>query len=80
MKQQGHAIIGDNIKVASYTDSWAQVRVHPCVFYRRYDAFAQGFKQVKGLYTELDLGQFVSIRFSDKNDVTTFHRLHHEYI
>lgn len=80
MKQNGREIIGDNIKVASYTDHWAQVKVHPIVFYRRYDAFMQGFKQVKGLYAELDLGQFVSIRFSDKTDVTAFHKLHHEYI
>jgi len=80
MKQKGQELVGDTIKLDSYTSEWAQVRIHPIVFYRRYDAFLRGFKQVKGLYTELDLGQFVSIRFSDKNDVTTFHRLHHEYI
>jgi hypothetical protein len=80
MKQKGRAIIGDDIKVASYTNDWAQVRVHPIVFYRRYDDFAKGFKNVKGLYAELDLGQYVSIRFSEKSDVTAFHRLHHEYL
>ena len=80
MKQQGREIIGDVIKVDSYTTDWLQVRVHPLVFFRRYDEFAKGFKSVKGLYAELDLGQYISIRFSDKNDMTTFHRLHHEYI
>jgi hypothetical protein len=80
MKQKGRAITGDDIKVSSYTNDWVHVRVHPIVFYRRYETFAKGFKSVKGLYAELDLGQFVSIRFSDKNDLTAFHRLHHEYI
>lgn len=80
MRQEGRAIVGNDIKVESYTNSWSQVRIHPLVFYRRYDDFAAGFKNIKGLYAELDLGQFVSIRFSDKNDVTAFHRLHHEYI
>ena len=80
MKQKGRAITGDDIKVSSYTNDWVHVRVHPIVFYRRYELFAKGFKSVKGLYAELDLGQFVSIRFSDKNDLTAFHRLHHEYI
>ncbi len=80
MKQQGREITGNDIKVESYTSDWAQVRIHPLVFYRRYDEFAKGFKNIKGLYAELDLGQFISIRFSDKSDVTAFHRLHHEYI
>ena len=80
MKQKGHEIIGDDVKIDSYTSDWKQVRIHPLVFYRRYDKFVEGFKTVKGLYVELDQGQFISIRFSDKNDLTTFHRLHHEYI
>jgi len=80
MKQLGHEIVGDIIKVDSYTSDWAQVRLNPGVFYRRYEQFIKGYNSVKGLYVELDMGQFISIRFSDKNDVTTFHRLHHEYI
>jgi len=80
MKQQGHKIVGDTVKIDSYTSEWPQVRLHPTVFYRRMDEFTKGFSSVKGLYAELDLGQFVSIRFSDKNDVTNFHRLHHEYV
>ncbi len=80
MKQVGREIVGDPIKVDSYTSDWAQVRLHPCMFYRRYDLFEAGYKSMKGLYAELDLGQYISIRFSDKSDVTTFHRLHHEYL
>ncbi len=80
MKQKGREIIGDPIKVESYTNSWMSVRCHPGMFYRRYDLFAKGFQQVKGLYAELDLGQFVVVRFSEKNDVTEFYRLHHAYL
>jgi len=80
MRQEGHEIVGNDIKVDSYTNKWLHVRVHPLVFYRRYDKFVEGFKQVKGLFAEIDQGQFISIRFSNKDDLTTFHRLHHEYI
>lgn len=80
MKQIGHEIVGDVIKVDSYTNEWAQIRLNPSVFYRRYDAFVEGYKSLKGMYAELDMGQYISIRFSDKNDVTIFHRLHHDYI
>lgn len=80
MKQQGKCIVGDPIAVDSYTSDWMAVRLHPTIFYRRFDEFQKGFKQVKGLYAELDLGQFISIRFSEKEDVTNFHRLHHEYL
>lgn len=80
MKQKGQEIIGDPIKVDSYTSSWSQVRLHPSVFYRRYDQFLRGFNNVSGLYAELDFGQYISIRFSEKKDVTAFHKLHHEYL
>ena len=73
MKQNGREIVGDNVKVDIYTSKWIYVRVHPSVFYRRYDQFVEGFKLVKGLFAEIDQGQFISIRFSDKNDLTTFH-------
>lgn len=80
MKQQNRAIVGDTIKIDSYTSDWAQVRIHPTTYYRRYDSFLKGFKKVKGFYAELDLGSCVIIRFSDKDDVASFHKLHHEYI
>jgi hypothetical protein len=80
MKQRGHELIGDNLQVESYTNTWMQIKIHPLVFYRRYDTFAKGFKSVKGLYAALDMGQYVAIRFSEKSDVTAFHRMHHEYV
>lgn len=80
MKQNGNEIIGDVIKVDSYTAHWNQVRVHPMVYYRRYAEFSNSLKSMKGLFAELDMGQYISIRFNDKNDVTEFHRIHHEYI
>ena len=80
MKQKGHEIVGNDVKIDRYTRNWTHVRVHPLVFYRRYDRFIEGFKSVKGLFAEIDQGQFISIRFSDKNDLTAFHRMHHEYL
>jgi len=80
MKQRGKCIIGDPIIVDSYTSDWATVRLHPAIFYRRQDEFQKGFKAMKGLYAEIDMGQFVIIRFSEKDDLTAFHRRHHEYI
>lgn len=80
MKQNGREIVGDTVKVDNYTSDWQQVRIHPLVFYRRYDTFVEGFKSTKGLYAMIDLGEFISVRFSNKNDMTTFHKLHHEYV
>lgn len=80
MKQLGHCIVGDPIRVNSYTADWLSVRLHPTTFYRRLEEFDRGFEQVKGLYAELDLGQFVLIRFSEKDDLTAFHRRHHQYV
>ena len=80
MKQIGKCLTGDPIRINSYTADWLSVRLHPTTFYRRQDEFQEGFNKVKGLYTELDLGQYVLIRFSNKEDLTEFHRLHHEYI
>ncbi len=80
MKQNGKCLVGDPIQVDSYTSDWLSVRLHPTTFYRRLDDFRDGFAKVKGLYAELDMGQFVVIRFSEKEDVTMFHKLHHAYI
>ena len=80
MKQRGKCIAGDPIIVDSYTAKWESVRLHPTIFYRRIDEIQKGFKSVKGLYAEIDMGQFVVIRFSEKEDLTAFHRRHHEYI
>jgi len=80
MKQQGRCIVGDPVTVDSYTADWMSVRLHPTTYYRRFDEFQKGFKRVKGLYAEIDQGQFVVIRFSEKDDMTAFHKLHHEYV
>ena len=80
MKQKGKCITGDPIIVDSYTSDWETVRLHPTTFYRRQDEFQKGFKTVKGFYAEIDMGQFVVIRFSEKADMTAFHKRHHDYV
>ena len=80
MKQLGKCLVGDPVRIDSYTADWMSVRLHPSVFYRRHEEFQKGFKTVKGLYAEIDMGQFVVIRFSEKTDVTAFHKRHHEYV
>jgi len=80
MKRQGQCIVGDPIQVDDYTSDWASIRIHPSVFYRRQDELQKGFKSVKGLYAEIDMGQFVVVRFSEPEDMTAFHKRHHEYI
>ena len=80
MKQVGRCLTGDPIRISSYTADWLSVRLHPATFYRRIEDIHNGLDNAKGLYTELDLGQYVLIRFSNKDDLTEFHRLHHSYI
>lgn len=80
MKIKDQCVTGSMHVVNNYTQEWHQVRIHPATFYRRIDQFIEGFKTVKGLYTELDLGQFVSIRFSNKQDLTDFYRMHNAYL
>ena len=80
MKQEGKCLVGDPVRLDSFTSSWVKVRLHPATFYRRRDQFDEGFKDVKGLYAELDFGDFVDVRFSEKEDLTDFHRKHHQYI
>ncbi len=80
MKQQGKCIVGDPISVDNYTADWMAVRVHPTTYYRRQEEIHDGFKNMKGLYAEIDLGQYITIRFSEKDDMTAFHRRHHEYL
>jgi hypothetical protein len=80
MKQNGRCIVGNQISVDSYTSDWMSVRLHPTTFYRRYDEFQKGLDSVRGLYAELDFGQFIVLRFSEKDDMTAFHRRHHEYV
>lgn len=80
MKQKGKCLTGDPIRVDNFTSDWMSVRLHPATFYRRMEQFQDSLEKTRGIYAELDLGQFVVIRFSEKDDVTAFHRKHHEYI
>lgn len=80
MKQQGKCITGNPISVDSFTHDWMSVRMHPTSYYRRQEEILESLNKSKGLYAEIDQGQFVVIRFSEKDDVTAFHRRHHDYI
>lgn len=80
MKQQGKRLIGDPVRIERFTVDWETVRLHPTTYYRRIEEFLEGFDQVKGLYTDIDCGQYILIRFSEKDDLTAFHRRHHTYL
>lgn len=80
MKQQGKFIIGDPIRLESYTSDWPTVKIHPGTYYRRIREIEATFEKILGVCAELDMGQYVLIRFSNRDDLTMFHRHHHEYI
>lgn len=80
MKKLGNFVTGDPVRVVKYTNDWLTVRLHPGVFYRRLDQFHDSLARVKGLYTEIDIGDCVMIRFSDKEDLTAFYRTHNQYV
>lgn len=80
MKKIKNSIVGDPVQVDAYTSKWQEIHLSPEVFYRRYDQFQKSMENLKGLYAEIDMGKLVYIRFSEKDDLTTFHRIHHEYI
>jgi hypothetical protein len=80
MKQRGQCLTGDPIRIDRFTTNWLAVKLHPTTFYRRLEEFQSGFELVKGLYAEIDCGQYVSVRFSEKDDLTAFYRRHHAYL
>lgn len=80
MKQQGRCVIGDPISVDNYTSGWPSVRLHPTTFYRHMAEFQKGLDKTAGYYAEIDMGQFILIKFSDKSDVTAFYKKYHEHI
>lgn len=80
MKQQGKCIVGDPVSLDSYTAGWTSVSLHPATFYRRADEFEKSLQNSVGVYTEIDMGRSVILRFSNKDDATAFHRLHHNCI
>lgn len=77
MKQLGKCITGNLRNVEDFTSDWMSVRIHPSIYYRRLDEFQKTLDKTKGFYAELDLGQYILLRFSEKDDVTNFHRNHH---
>jgi len=77
MKQLGKCIVGELRKVDDFTSDWMSVKVHPAVYFRRQAEFDETLSKTKGFYAELDMGQYVLLRFSEKDDVTSFHRNHH---
>lgn len=80
MKQLGKCLVGDLVRIDNYTSGWVSVKLHPIIFYRRFDEFQEGFKKVKGLYAQMDCDEFIIIRFSEKDDLTLFHKIHNKYL
>jgi len=80
VKKVGKCITGDMCRVDSYTQDWFPVKMHPSTYYRRMDEIGETLQKSKGLYTELDLGQFVLLRFSEKDDLTSFYKKHHDHV
>lgn len=80
MKQFGSNITGDPVRLESYTSDWSTIRLHPAIFYRRQDEIDEGLEDIKGLYAQIDMGNYVMLRFSEKDDLTEFHRKHYQYL
>jgi hypothetical protein len=80
MKQIGKCIVGDPVRLDNYTSTWNTVKVHPGIFYRKMKEFEDGLELTKDLYAEIDMGQYVLIRFREKEDLTAFHRRHNAYL
>jgi hypothetical protein len=80
MKKQGNFVTGDPVRLDKFTGSWATVKLHPAVFYRRIDQFHDSLNSVRGLYTEIDTGECVMIRFSEKDDLAAFYKTHNQYV
>lgn len=80
MKKQGNCIVGDPVIVDRNTADWLTVKLHPITFYRRFEEFQDGLEESKGLYTHIDVGPYVVVKFLEKEDMTAFFRRHHAYI
>lgn len=72
MRQSGNCIIGDPIKVDNYTANWVNVKLSPFVYYRKQDEICNLLDKCVGPHTELDYGDYVSIRFLEKCDLELF--------
>lgn len=80
MKINGKCVTGDPVLIDRYTSDWMSIRIHPNTFYRRMDVFQKGLDKTRGYHAEIDVGPFVYVRFTEKEDLTEFHRMHHEYL
>jgi hypothetical protein len=80
MKTSGRCVVGDTVDLDRYTSDWLSLRIHPVTFYRLLDEIRTTLSTVVGLYTEIDDGDFVWIRFSDRNDLIEFRKVYHEYL
>jgi len=72
LKQVGHKIVGDFVKIDNITKDWSQVAIHPVVYYRKEQRIEEALNAIKGLYAELDTGRDVYIRFQTEEDANTF--------
>lgn len=80
VKQIGNFLVGDVSGLESYTSDWFSVTLHPTTYYRRLDDMSMSLDAIRGMCAEIDTGESVVIRFSDKSDMTAFYKRHHEYI
>lgn len=80
MKQVGKCLVGNYEKINDYTSSWYNLSLHPSVFYRKHDVITGSLENISGLYTELDHGSLVSLRFSDSKDFEQFHKMYLEVL
>jgi hypothetical protein len=74
MKQEGKCIIGNQVCIDNYTAGWPSIKIHPSSFYRKYSDINYKLKSIKGLYTYLDFGQYVVVRFSNEDDMHFFNK------
>lgn len=80
MKVVGNLVTGDFARLMNYTAGWHSVKMHPATFYRRRFELETTLSKIKGLWSEIDMGECVLIKFSNKEDVTEFYKKHHSHI
>lgn len=80
MRKINNCLIGDFVRVDSYTTGWYTIKLHPGTYYRRQAEFISTLKKNTGLYAELDAGDSVLIRFDNMSDVNNFYKQHYGYI
>jgi hypothetical protein len=74
MKISGNCIVGDHIQVDRFTAKWASIKVLPITYYRKQEEITKILDSCTGICAELDNGEHVSIRFSEKSDLENFYK------